>query len=294
MGFVRRHPHDYLRNSPLASSKHASNTLRYPETLIPMAAIRRWIHRTKRRIAVVAEILRHPETPWYARLVGFMVVAYAASPLDLIPDFIPVLGYLDDVILIPLGIVMVVRLTPKAIRTEAVKAVAVNHEVDLDDIKLEKKEGGSLEESKLIKGILVDKEVLHSGMPTRVENAKIALINAALEIEKTETSAEIRISSPDQLQAFMDEEDKMLKKIADTIKASGANVIFCQKGIDDLVSHYLAKEKIVTKEPLKDVAAGVAGIFGDIVKAGGSITGKMRNGKKQSFTKSQGTDPAGK
>lgn len=134
---------------------------------------------------------------------------------------------------------------------EAVKAVAVDHQIDLDDIKMEKKEGGSLEESELVKGIVVDKEVLHSGMPKKVENAKIALINAALEIEKTETSAEIRITSPEQLQAFMDEEDKMLKNIADTIKGSGATVIFCQKGIDDLVSHYLAKEGIMAARRLK-------------------------------------------
>jgi thermosome len=134
---------------------------------------------------------------------------------------------------------------------DAVKAVAVDHQVDLDDIKLEKKEGGSLEDSKMIKGIVVDKEVLHSDMPKKISDAKIALINAALEIEKTETSAEIRITSPDQLQAFMDEEEKMLKKIADTVKKSGANVIFCQKGIDDLVAHYLAKEGIMAARRLK-------------------------------------------
>ncbi len=134
---------------------------------------------------------------------------------------------------------------------EAVKAVAVDHKIDLDDIKLEKKEGGSLEDSKMIKGIVVDKEVLHSGMPKKVENAKIALLDAALEIEKTETSAEIRITSPEQLQAFMDEEDKMLKKMADTIKESGANVIFCQKGIDDLVAHHLAKQGVLAARRLK-------------------------------------------
>ncbi|MGC1121379.1 MAG: thermosome subunit alpha [Candidatus Methanofastidiosia archaeon] len=134
---------------------------------------------------------------------------------------------------------------------DAVKAVAVDHQVDLDDIKLEKKEGGSLEDSKMIKGIVVDKEILHSDMPKKISDAKIALINAALEIEKTETSAEIRITSPDQLQAFMDEEDKMLKKVADTVKESGANVIFCQKGIDDLVAHYLAKEGIMAARRLK-------------------------------------------
>jgi uncharacterized membrane protein YkvA (DUF1232 family) len=87
------------------------------------ASIKRWVRRMKRRLQVIGEILRHPETPWYARVVGFLVIAYAASPLDLIPDFIPVLGYLDDVILIPLGIVLVVRLTPRAIRQEAMRSV---------------------------------------------------------------------------------------------------------------------------------------------------------------------------
>ncbi len=134
---------------------------------------------------------------------------------------------------------------------EAVKTVAVNHEVDLDDIKMEKKEGGSLEDSEMIRGIVIDKEVLHSGMPKKVKNAKIALINTALEVEKTETSAEIRITSPEQLQAFMDEEDKMLKKMVETIKESGATVVFCQKGIDDLVAHYLAKEGILAARRLK-------------------------------------------
>ena len=88
-----------------------------------MTSIKRWVRRTKRRTEVVAEILCHPQTPWYARLVGFLVVAYAASPLDLIPDFIPVLGYLDDVILIPLGILLIVRLTPKEIRLDAIRSV---------------------------------------------------------------------------------------------------------------------------------------------------------------------------
>ena len=88
-----------------------------------MSRVRRWIRRAKRRIEVVAEILRHPKTPWYVRLVGFLVIAYAASPLDLIPDFIPVLGYLDDVVLVPLGIVLVVRLTPREIRFDAIRTV---------------------------------------------------------------------------------------------------------------------------------------------------------------------------
>jgi uncharacterized membrane protein YkvA (DUF1232 family) len=88
-----------------------------------MKSLRRWARRTKRRLNVAAEILRHPHTPWYARLAGILVIGYAASPLDLIPDFIPVLGYLDDLILVPLGILIVVRLTPKEIRRDAMRIV---------------------------------------------------------------------------------------------------------------------------------------------------------------------------
>jgi uncharacterized membrane protein YkvA (DUF1232 family) len=90
--------------------------------------IRRLIRRVKHRIVVVGEILRHPQTPWYVRVVAITVIAYAASPIDLIPDFIPVLGYLDDLILLPLGIILVVRLTPLAIRQDAVrKALHAEH-----------------------------------------------------------------------------------------------------------------------------------------------------------------------
>ncbi|MER3407958.1 MAG: thermosome subunit, partial [Nitrososphaera sp.] len=113
--------------------------------------------------------------------------------------------------------------------------------VDLDDIKVEKKAGGSMHDTKLIKGIVLDKEVVHAGMPKRVEKAKIALINSALEIEKTEMSAEIRISDPQQMQMFLEEENRMLKSMVDKIKESGANVVLCQKGIDDIAQHYLAK-----------------------------------------------------
>jgi uncharacterized membrane protein YkvA (DUF1232 family) len=88
-----------------------------------MPSIKRWARRTRRRIEIVAAILRHPQTPWYARMVGVLVIAYAASPIDLIPDFIPVFGYLDDLLLIPLGIVLVVHLTPKTVREQAMRSV---------------------------------------------------------------------------------------------------------------------------------------------------------------------------
>ncbi|MEE9585744.1 MAG: thermosome subunit beta, partial [Nitrososphaerales archaeon] len=118
--------------------------------------------------------------------------------------------------------------------------------VDIDNVKVEKKPGGSLKDTSLIRGIILDKEVVHAGMPKRVEDAKIALINSALEIEKTEISAEIRISDPAQMQSFMDEENRMLKGMVDKISEVGANVVICQKGIDDIVQHYLAKKGILT------------------------------------------------
>ncbi|RLF89872.1 thermosome subunit, partial [Thermococci archaeon] len=113
------------------------------------------------------------------------------------------------------------------------------------------KEGGSVRDTRLIRGVVIDKEVVHPGMPKRVENAKIALINAALEVKETETDAEIRITSPEQLQAFLEQEEKMLKEMVDKIKEVGANVVFVQKGIDDLAQHYLAKYGILAVRRVK-------------------------------------------
>src|SRR5690242_18181608 len=106
-----------------------------------------------------------------------------------------------------------------------------SYKVDLDNIKVEKKAGGSIRNTSLIKGIVLDKEVVHSGMPTKIEKAKIALVNSALEIEKTEMSAEIRITDPTQMQMFLEEENRMLKTMVDKIREIGANVLICQKGI---------------------------------------------------------------
>ena len=124
--------------------------------------------------------------------------------------------------------------------------------VDIDDIKVEKKAGGSLHDTKLIKGIVLDKEVVHGGMPKKVEKAKIALLNSALEIEKTEFDAKINISSPDQMNLFLEEENKMLKNMVDKITATGANVVVCQKGIDDIAQHYLAKAEVLTVRRVKE------------------------------------------
>ena len=126
------------------------------------------------------------------------------------------------------------------------------HQVDIDDVKVEKKAGGSLRDTKLIKGIVLDKEVVHGGMPKRIEKAKIALVNSALEIEKTEFDAKINISSPDQMKMFLDEENKILKNMVDKIISSGANVTICQKGIDDVAQHYLAKSNILAVRRVKE------------------------------------------
>ncbi|OFX15406.1 thermosome subunit [archaeon RBG_16_50_20] len=122
---------------------------------------------------------------------------------------------------------------------------------DIDNIQLVKKEGKSMLDTELVKGVIVDKEVVHPGMPKQVKNAKVALLDAALEIEKTETSAEIRINDPTQMKAFLDEETHMMKEMVDKIKASGANVVLCQKGIDDTTQHFLAKEGVLAVRRIK-------------------------------------------
>ncbi|ASJ04629.1 thermosome subunit beta [Thermococcus barossii] len=138
---------------------------------------------------------------------------------------------------------------------EAVKQVAEKKDgkyvVDIDNIKIEKKAGESVEESELVRGVVIDKERVHPRMPKRIENAKIALINEALEVKKTETDAKINITSPDQLMSFLEQEEKMLKEMVDQIAATGANVLFVQKGIDDLAQHYLAKYGILAVRRVK-------------------------------------------
>jgi thermosome len=119
------------------------------------------------------------------------------------------------------------------------------YRVDLDDIVVEKKSGESLAATKLIEGMAIDKEVVHTGMPKKIDKARIALLDSALEIKKTEFEAKIQIERPEQMQAFLDEEERMMRAMADKIAASGANVLICQKGIDDLVQHFLAKKGIL-------------------------------------------------
>jgi thermosome len=122
---------------------------------------------------------------------------------------------------------------------------------DIDNIQIIKKAGKSLHDTELISGIIIDKEVVHPGMPKRIENAQIALLDCPLEVEKTEFSAEIRIRDPTQMKAFLDKETRMLKEMVEKIKASGAKVLLCQKGIDDVAQHFLAKNGILTARRVK-------------------------------------------
>lgn len=141
------------------------------------------------------------------------------------------------------------------IAVDAVRQVAERREkgyvADVDNIQVVKKQGGSLFETQLIYGLIIDKEVVHPGMPKRVEDPKIALLDCPLEIEKTEFDAEIRISDPAQMRAFQEKEEEILKAYVDKIKEAGANVVVCQKGIDDLAQHYLAKAGIMAARRAK-------------------------------------------
>ena len=126
-----------------------------------------------------------------------------------------------------------------------------DYKVDLDNVKVEKKSGKSIKDTSLIQGIVLDKEVAHSGMPKSIKNAKIALLNSALEIEKPEFDAKINISDPTQMKSFMDEENRVLKNMVDKIADAGANILICQKGIDDIAQHYLAKANILAVRRVK-------------------------------------------
>lgn len=139
-------------------------------------------------------------------------------------------------------------------------------EVDTEQIKLEKKDGGSTDSTSLIKGIVIDKEMVHSGMPKNIKDAKVLLTDAALEIDKPETDAKIEITSPAQLTAFLKQEEDMLKEMVEKIAKSGANVVFCQKGIDDIAQHFLAKKGISAVRRVKK---------SDLEKLGKATNGKI-------------------
>ncbi|MBN1234555.1 MAG: TCP-1/cpn60 chaperonin family protein [Methanotrichaceae archaeon] len=139
-----------------------------------------------------------------------------------------------------------------AMAVKAIRAVVdEDGTVDTDNITVEKKVGGSITDSNMVSGVVIDKDRLHPNMPKSVKAARIALLNAAVEIEKTEVDAKIQITSPDQLQAFLDQEENMLRGMVDKIAATGANVLFVQKGIDDLAQHFLARAGIYTVRRIK-------------------------------------------
>jgi len=143
-----------------------------------------------------------------------------------------------------------------AIVIDAIKQIVEKRDgtviADVDNVQIVKKEGKSLEETELVRGIIIDKEIVHDAMPKKVKNAKIALLNAALEIEKTEIDAEIRIKSPDSVKAFLDQEAEMLRKMVDRVVTSGANVLLAQKGIDDMAQHFLAKAGVLAARRVKE------------------------------------------
>jgi archaeal chaperonin len=152
----------------------------------------------------------------------------------------------------------------KAVSTVAEQRADNSYFVDDDNIQIVKKQGGSIADTQLVDGIIVDKERVHPGMPSEVKDAKIALVDAALEVKKTEIDAKIEITDPSQLQAFLGEEESMLKRMVETVRKSGSTVLFCQKGIDDLAQHYLAKHEIyavrrVKKSDMEKLAKATGG-----------------------------------
>jgi thermosome len=159
------------------------------------------------------------------------------------------------------------------IAVEAVLQVAEpdngGYTVDLDNIKVEKKPGASMTDTRLVKGLIIDKEVVHDGMPKQVKNAVIGLLNAAMEIEKTEFDSKIAIETPDQMQAYLDQEEQMLRDMVKKVKDAGINVLLCQKGIDDMVQHFLAREGIFASRRLKksDMDALAKATGGKVVNA---------------------------
>ncbi|AAY80731.1 thermosome subunit alpha [Sulfolobus acidocaldarius] len=145
----------------------------------------------------------------------------------------------------------IIDLVIDAITIVAEKRPDGTYNVPLDLIKIDKKKGGSIEDSILVHGLVLDKEVVHAGMPRRVEKAKIAVLDAALEVEKPEISAKISITSPEQIKSFLDEEARYLKEMVDKLASIGANVVICQKGIDDVAQHFLAKKGILAVRRVK-------------------------------------------
>ncbi len=175
------------------------------------------------------------------------------------------------------------RETLADIAIDAVKEIAEKRGsewlADIDNVQITKKEGKSLFDSELIRGIIIDKEIVHAGMPKTIKNAKIALLDCPIEIEKTEFSAEIRIKDPTQIQAFLDQETKMIQDMVKKITTSGANVLLCQKGIDDMAQHFLAKRGVLVARRIKQ---------SDMEKLAKATGGKIINNLEDLKTKDLG------
>jgi thermosome len=146
---------------------------------------------------------------------------------------------------------MLAELAIDAIKSVAEKDENGNWKADIEKVQIQKKEGESIDDTRLIKGIILDKEVVSPSMPKSIKDAKILLLQSALEIEKTELDSKLQITSPEQIQQFLDEEERMLRTMAEKVKKSGANVLICQKGIDDMAQHFLAKAGIVAIRRVK-------------------------------------------
>ena len=178
----------------------------------------------------------------------------------------------------------------------AVKQVEENGDIDKEHIKIEKKDGATIDDSVLVNGVIIDKEPVHPGMPKKVEDAKIALLNSAIEVKETEVDAEIRITDPAQMQAFIEQEEQMIKDMVDKIANAGAKVLFCQKGIDDLAQHYLAKEGIMAVRRVKKsdmeklaratgatVVTNIQDLSTDDLGLAGSVAEKRISGEEMIF-----------
>jgi len=215
---------------------------------------------TKTAVIIAGELLRHAEELLEKNIHPTIIVSGYRKAMEealrVLEEIAEPIDINDDE---TLRKVAKTALTSKAVHDAreyfadlAVKAVKQiverrgdRYYIDLDNIQLIKKYGGSLLDSLLVYGIVLDKEVVHPGMPKRVENAKIALLDTPLEIEKPEIDAEIRISDPSQIRAFLEQEEDILKKMVEKIAGTGANVVICQKGIDEVAQHFLAKKGIL-------------------------------------------------
>ena len=178
----------------------------------------------------------------------------------------------------------------------AVQSVVDDGEIDLDNIKVETSVGGAIEDSELVEGMIIDKDRVHSNMPRRIDDARIALVDTPIEVKETETDTEINVSSPDELQNFLDQEEEMLREMVDQLKDAGANVVFCQKGIDDMAQHFLAQEGILAVRRAKksdvqklaratgaSIVSNIEDITGDDLGEAGVVEERVVSGDEMIF-----------